>query len=641
MNPLYFHGETIVRRKNKTNVFDSIKEFFINLKNEFIALSTAQKVAISAVAGVLFVTILGGIIIIVVFSGDANGDDEVASTSISGSSIQDTYDPTEFALQEDSPAILPESEDAGEDYLLNSMFLGDSNTVGFASSGLLPLENVIGVESIGIQSVATGKYVYYANNDSAQTIPYAVAAQQPQMVYMMYGTNNLVGVSPDQFVSNYVKAVNAILEQWEYGEIIVVTIPPIAQVTENASLSQTTIDQFNIALLEMAEENGWKVLNTASLLKDTNGYIKSQYISADGIHLTSAAHEAILNYASTHAYETEDRRPQPLAEQPVRVNPPEEDDDNTSESSSSSDSSSQAYGVASAGEIERLKLAVTTGKNLLAEVVVSATGDGSDLSEGDAAKEWVTTDVYNTLSTAVTTGEGLIALTEPSAAEVITSEATINSAITNLKNNIKTGVDKTPAQIAREELVPSITSAKTTLASAVANDNPANVPAGSKVVPVSIYNALNSAIASAEAYNNNALATEENLVDAKEVLDAAVITFNNSIENGTGPTQAEKDLAEAKAILQVLINDANLVDDNITKAETAPDTVGTIWTTPSAFSALETAISKANTVMTSATSANEVNQEIASLTNSINSFKSSLLTVEEPDDSSISQDDSV
>ncbi len=618
-----------MKKRNKPSILDTIKDFFINLKNEFIALTTTQKVVVSAVAGVLLITILGGIIIIAVFSGE---NEDSVDESTSTSTVQDDYNPDEFVIEESSPAILTESEDAGEDYLLNSMFLGDSNTIGFETYGFLPLENVIGVESIGIQSVASGKYVYYANDDEAKTIPYAVAAQQPQRVYMTYGTNNLVGVSPDQFVANYVKAVNAILAEWEYCDIIIVSIPPIAQTTENPNLTQTAIDQFNIALLEMAEVNNWKFLNTSSILKEANGYIKQQYVNPDGIHLTSSGYEAILDYASTHSYQTEDRRPE-LTEQPVRVDPPAESDE--PDSSDSSDSSSQAIGVASAGEIERLKLAVNNGNQLLTDVISSTAGDGSDLSSGDAGKEWVPAAVYTTLSTAVATGEGLIADDEPSASAVISAEASINSAISTFESSIKTGVDKTAEQIAREALVVSITTAKTTLASAVSSDDPTSVPAGTKYVPSSIYTALENAIKTAEAHNNNALATEENLVSGKTGVDAAVITFNNNKKDGTGQTQAEKDLAEAKVILQNLINDANLVDDNVTKIDTAPSEVGTVWTTTAVFATFESAISKATTALTTATTANEINQEIASLTNAINTFKNSLQTVQASDDSEV------
>ncbi len=622
-----------MKKRKQNNILDSIKDFFINLKEEFLMLSTGQKVAVSTVAGLLFVVIVGSIILIAVFSdsGELVDDPSSGSTSdsTSTSGIDDSYDPTEFDIDEQgSASILAETEDAGEDYLLNSMFLGDSNTVGFAEFGLLPLENVVGVESMGIQSVASQNVVYYEGSDTAYDIPYAVAAQQPQRIYMTYGTNNLIGVSPDQFVANYVNAVNAILAEWEYCDVIIVTVPPIGETTSNPNLSQKTVDQFNLALVDMVEENGWKLLNTTTLLKGDNGYIKSQYVNADGIHLTSDAHKAILDFASTHALETDDRRPQPLAAQPERKDPPA--DASSTSTSSSSESSSTNPGAASQGEIEKLKLAVANGKKKLLEAVASSTGDGSDLTGADVGKDWVPEAIYTTLSTAVATGEELLAQTEPTATSVISSEAAINSAITNFDANIKTGVDKTPVQIAREELVAEITAAKTTLVSAVSSDDPATVPKDKQSVPVAIYNALDNAIKNAESVNNTASSTETNLQDAKGILNAAKITFTGAMVPGTGLTQDEQNLINAKAELTATINEATAAKNGITIAESAPTTPGTRWVTSAVSSALDTAITNANTAHTTATTADDVNKAQLSLKTAIATYNSAIATVAEP-----------
>ncbi len=609
-----------MKRKKSGNIIDKVVDFFANLKNEFLLLSTPQKVAVSAVAGILFITIVGGIIIIAMFSGSDEPDDNSDSTSVSGVTQQDDdYDPDEFEIDaEDNEFVLSETEDAGEDYLLNSMFIGDSNTIGFEQ--FLPLENVIGVESMGIQSLASERAVYYEGSDTGQTIPYAVAAQQPQRVFITMGTNNLVGVSTEQFIANYEKAVDAILESWEYCDIIIVTIPPLAQSTSNPNLSQKTVDQFNLGLLEMVERRGWKLLNTTSLLKGDDGYIKAQYITSDGIHLTSDAHNAILDFASTHALESDDRRPQPLAAQPERKQPPDVPD--TSSSSSSSSSSSQNLGAASQGEIEKLKLAVTNGKKKLAEAFSSTTGDGSDLTAGDVASGWVPKAIYDALSATIAKGESLIAATEPSAAEVITAEASINSAITNFSNSIKTVVDKSDVQIAREALVASLTTAKTTLASAVANDDPSLVPVGTQCVPLAIWNTLQSAIANGDAVNGDSASTVDNLETAKTLVDSNVVTFTSNIKPGT----LDQALDNAIINLNSAITTANNAKSGITQADTAPTTVGTKWTTTAAFTALNNAITAAEAAR-SLTSATDISAATATLNSAVATFSSTVQTV--------------
>ena len=71
------------------------------------------------------------------------------------------------------------------------------------------------------------------------------------------------------------------------------------------------MDEYNKAIVEMCDANGWKFLNSAEALKDAaTGYAKDGYVeSSDGIHLTRAAMDALFTYIRTHSYITEDTRP--------------------------------------------------------------------------------------------------------------------------------------------------------------------------------------------------------------------------------------------------------------------------------------------------------------------------------------------
>ena len=64
-----------------------------------------------------------------------------------------------------------------------------------------------------------------------------------------------------------------------------------------------------MALLSMCEEMGLKFLNTAEALKDSTGYGNADYYQSGDIHLKTSGLKVLLNYLRTHAYETEDRRP--------------------------------------------------------------------------------------------------------------------------------------------------------------------------------------------------------------------------------------------------------------------------------------------------------------------------------------------
>ncbi len=597
-----------------------IKGFFSNLKNEFLLLSTAQKIVISAVSGILLVSIVGGIIVIAVFSGDSVPVESESPGSEDSEGITEPemvpYDPDEFVIEQENPNILAETDPAGEDYLLNSMFIGDSNTVGFASNGFLPLENVVGIEGMGIQSVPSHRGVYYMGSDTAQTIPYAIAAQQPHRIFINFGTNNLVGVTTEQFIANYEKAIAAILEAWEYCDIIVTTIPPVTEQANNtnSNVSQKVVDQFNLALVDMVEANDWMLLNTTTLLKDEDGFLKAQYAASDGYHLVAAAHEAIIDFANTHVYETEDRRPQPLQAQPTRRNPPapvvEEDDDE-----SESTSSSTEPGIATAGEIERLKLAVSNGKKKLAESTPSPAGDGSDLAAAVIAASWVPQSVYDALNAAIASGEQLIASSSTAqATAVITAEATINSQISVYQQSKKTEATVSAELVAKQALQNSINTANTTLASATTTTvtDPAQLDKDKVFVNATYYTALQTAINEANAVVSNDGATVDQINAAKSTVDTAVNNYNTNKITG----QKETVVPVNKDALNNAIAAANgTVGATVASADGATIPPGQFWATQVNIDAYKGIIAAAQAVYNNASATQaQVDAEVGKLT---------------------------
>ena len=130
--------------------------------------------------------------------------------------------------------------------------------------------------------------------------------------FFSFGTNDLnPGYKAADFVKNYQTGIEAIVTAYPSVDIIVNAIPPIGQQHSNQSLTQTQVDEYNKALVEMCQEKGWKFLNSAEVLKDSvTGYAKSGYVeTSDGIHLTRTAMDALFNYIRTHSYITEDDRP--------------------------------------------------------------------------------------------------------------------------------------------------------------------------------------------------------------------------------------------------------------------------------------------------------------------------------------------
>ena len=222
--------------------------------------------------------------------------------------------------------VLPQSADAGRSYVDETLFIGDSNTARYmmyadeTGQAFTTLNNNIGVVSMGAGAITTLECEKFKGSSSMYTIPEAVAMLKPKRIIICFGTNNLSGSSTDAsgFISTYLKGLQAIQTAWPYCDIIVSAIPPLDKQRENTNLTMTQVDAYNAALVKMCEENGFKFLNSTEVLRDSaTGWAKTDYTLSDGVHLSKTAVTAYFNYVRTHAYITEDRRPQPLGTIPT------------------------------------------------------------------------------------------------------------------------------------------------------------------------------------------------------------------------------------------------------------------------------------------------------------------------------------
>lgn len=214
-----------------------------------------------------------------------------------------------YRIDEGSSALLAETADAGEDYLSETLFIGDSNTVRLYNNGLISLQQFCAKEGIGTQAALNDGIVTFKNDDTHYTIAQAVAMMKPRRVVITLGTNDN-GMATSDFIANYTKLVQAIQAAYPYTDIIVNTVPPIpANHSTYPNMDQAKVDDFNMALLTMCEQLGVHFLNSAEVLKDETGYGKADYYTSGDIHLKNGGLKAVLSYLRTHAYETADRRP--------------------------------------------------------------------------------------------------------------------------------------------------------------------------------------------------------------------------------------------------------------------------------------------------------------------------------------------
>ena len=278
-----------------------------------------------------------------------------------------------YQIDNASTALLTETADAGTDYLNNTLFLGDSNTVRLYNNGLISLQQFCAKEGIGTQVALNEGIVTFKKDSNHYTIPQAVAMMKPRRVVMTFGTND-TGMEVPDFIAHYTALIQAIQQSYPYTDIIVNTVPPVpADHSNYPHMDQAKIDDFNMALLDLCEQLGVRFLNSAEALKGSDGYGIADYYTSGDIHLKSAGLKAVLNYLRTHALQTEDRRPDtnniPTRTMEYVSNPssavaaPSSEAVSSSESQSESASSSESSSSESTSENKKFEARYRVDKN--------------------------------------------------------------------------------------------------------------------------------------------------------------------------------------------------------------------------------------------------------------------------------------
>lgn len=316
-----------------------------------------------------------------------------------------------YQIDNTSAALLTETADAGTDYLNNTLFLGDSNTVRLYNNGLISLQQFCAKEGIGTQVALSEGIVTFKKDPNHYTIPQAVAMMKPRRVVMTFGTND-TGMEVPDFIAHYTALIQAIQQSYPYTDIIVNTVPPVpADHSNYPHMDQAKIDDFNMALLALCEQLGVRFLNSAEALKGSDGYGIADYYTSGDIHLKSAGLKAVLNYLRTHALQTEDRRPDtnniPTRTMEYVSNPSSAVAAPSSEAVSSSESQAESAGSSESSSSE----STGEGKKFEARYRVDKNGGGTlsvGNDTGNSSVTYTVTDPDRSITVTAVPAEGYV-----------------------------------------------------------------------------------------------------------------------------------------------------------------------------------------------------------------------------------------
>ena len=206
--------------------------------------------------------------------------------------------------------ILPETEDAGEDYINGTIFIGDSITENGLGWGFFPYRNVWAMHGIQPDTIQTEPIKVYGgkNGDEEMLAVNAAAEYKPGRVLINIGSNSVYKMAPDVFAAEYQKFLAAFKAQSPDTDIIICSVLPVdKRYDESERTTYTTnndkCNKINYALAQLCREQGYKFLNLAEALKDENGQARQGLVyETDGIHPNKSTYPLMLEYIRTHAW---------------------------------------------------------------------------------------------------------------------------------------------------------------------------------------------------------------------------------------------------------------------------------------------------------------------------------------------------
>ena len=214
---------------------------------------------------------------------------------------------TSFLVSETSiPSALsnpvPVSDAKDSSYLDSCAFVGDSIMEGFSAYGFLPENQVFASVGLNPYQLNTNAIqTYYGSVTALSAVLYA----KPENLYIMMGMNGVAWDINNDMTSEIGTFIDNVKTSLPSVNIYLMSVTPVSAEREakasaaDGKILNSQIDDFNSSLLSLANEKNIHYLDVNSYLKGSNGCLPSD-VTSDGIHISKAVYEDILDYILSH-----------------------------------------------------------------------------------------------------------------------------------------------------------------------------------------------------------------------------------------------------------------------------------------------------------------------------------------------------
>lgn len=193
-----------------------------------------------------------------------------------------------------------------DSYFNTVTFVGDSiaSGLGLYATGL-PNAKYATYISAGVNSFVNNATMTNAVTHVEETPMEAIVATQPDYVYLLVGTNNLVTQgNEDSFIAYYERLIDMLRERLNPGVIFYIQAIPGVQETvveSKPGLDNARIATVNDLLANLALRKGCYFVNIREALTNpADGSQIDDYQVTDGVHFNPAGYRAWAEYLATH-----------------------------------------------------------------------------------------------------------------------------------------------------------------------------------------------------------------------------------------------------------------------------------------------------------------------------------------------------
>lgn len=231
-------------------------------------------------------------------------------------------------------------KDDDPEYLTKTAFVGEALCSGlsFYTEGLKE-DQIYTENNAHVDDIASTTWTI---DGKQYELPDALYKSERKYIYIWIGPNDLGNYDPTGFAQQYQALIEKIFYANPLAYVGVVSIAPVSA-EYDGTLANGKVYDYNAKLAEMVDKIGNNrvyFFNVTTVLGDSNGNLKSEYDSGDGLHMTGDAYRALLdNLVSMqiHPYLTDFESPDDSSESTDSTESKDESSDSGDESSSQTD----------------------------------------------------------------------------------------------------------------------------------------------------------------------------------------------------------------------------------------------------------------------------------------------------------------